>query len=122
MEAQALPDLIKRIHRIVLEKKGENPLLFDLRDLTPFSDFFYIVSGWSDRQVRAIYKEIEAQLHKENIYPLHVEGEETAHWILMDYGQVIIHIFLQESRKFYDLEHLWADSASIDLSTLEHDA
>jgi len=93
MAAKVIPTIIKLIHRIVLDKKGENPLLFDLRDLTPFSDFFYIVSGWSERQVKAIQKDIEEQLHKDKVYPQHIEGEESGKWILMDYGSVIVHIF-----------------------------
>ena len=120
MDLSDVPQIIRDIHTIVLEKKGENPYLFDLRGLTPFCDFFYIVSGWSDPQVRAIHKTIEERLHKQKIYPLHIEGEESGKWILMDYGSVVVHVFLHETRKYYDLEHLWADSPSIDLSALEN--
>ncbi|MFC1849072.1 ribosome silencing factor [candidate division CSSED10-310 bacterium] len=116
MVAPGIPGLLKEIYLAIEDKKGENPLLLDLRGLTSLTDFFFIVSAWSERQVRAIQNEIEQRLRQNKVRPLHKEGEESGRWVLLDYGYVIVHIFLHETRKYYELEHLWADAPLIDLA------
>lgn len=113
MNFNEVPEIIKKIHALVIEKKGEKPVIFDLRSLTTITDYFYIVSGWSDRQVKAIYKAIDENLRHNDLYPMHLEGEEACKWILMDYGEIIVHVFLQETREYYNLEHLWADAPQV---------
>jgi ribosome-associated protein len=97
------------------EKKAEETLLLDLKGTSSFTDYFVICSGRSDRQVQAIARGIEEALEKEGIRPLGVEGVPGGKWILMDYGDVVVHIFLELVRKFYDLEGLWIDAQRIDM-------
>lgn len=111
-----IPEMITIIHEAALNKKGEKPLALFVRELTSIADYFYIVSGWSERQVRALYQEIAERLREAGHKPIHVEGEETSHWILIDYGTVIVHIFLQETRDYYSLERLWADAPLCEIS------
>lgn len=109
--------ILKTIHAAVFDKKGDNPVILDVHDLTSIADFFYIVSGWSERQTQAITREILERLLAMKIKPLHVEGEENNRWILADFGHILVHVFLHETRNYYDLEHLWADAPRVDFST-----
>lgn len=84
-----------------------------MRKIVNFCDFFVICSGTSDRQVRAIAEWIEEALGQKGLKPLHVEGKPEASWVLLDFGDVVAHVFEQETRKFYNLEHLWQDSPKI---------
>ena len=99
--------------RAALEKKAESLVVLDVRGLTSIADAFIICSGRSNRQVSAVADHIERFLKKEGIRPLSVEGRKEGHWVLMDYGHVLIHVFYQETRAFYDLEGLWADAKCI---------
>ncbi|MBI4372382.1 MAG: ribosome silencing factor [Candidatus Omnitrophica bacterium] len=91
------------------EKKGLDPIVLDIRQLTDIADYFVLVHGTSDRHVRTLAEGIEDDLHGKNIKPLHVEGKKEASWVLLDYGPVIVHVFHHERRKFYNLERLWGD-------------
>ena len=102
----------------VLERKAEGVVVLDLRGLTSIADTFIICSGRSNRQVSAIADHVERILRNLNIRPLSVDGKKEGHWVLMDYGDVIIHIFYQETRTFYDLEGLWGDAARITTESL----
>ena len=97
----------------VLGKKAESLVVLDVRGLTSIADAFIICSGRSNRQVSAVADHIERFLKKKGIRPLSVEGRQEGHWVLMDYGHVLIHVFYQETRAFYDLEGLWADAKRI---------
>jgi ribosome-associated protein len=94
-------------------KKAMHAVALDVRELTSFADAFIICSGRSNRQVSAIAEHIERQLRGHKIKPLSVEGTGEGHWVLMDYGSVIIHVFLESVREFYDLEGLWSDARRI---------
>jgi ribosome-associated protein len=96
-----------------LGKKAESLVVLDVRGLTSIADAFIICSGRSSRQVSAVADHIERCLKKEGIRPLGVEGRQEGHWVLMDYGHVLIHVFYAETRAFYDLEGLWADAKRI---------
>lgn len=96
-----------------LSRKAEGLIALDVRDLTSIADAFIICSGRSNRQVSAIADSIQQFLRKHGIRPLHVEGAKEGHWVLMDYGHVIIHVFYETTRFFYDLEGLWADARRI---------
>jgi ribosome-associated protein len=102
----------------VLERKAEGVVVLDLRGLTSIADTFIICSGRSNRQVSAIADHVERFLRNLKIRPLSVDGKKEGHWVLMDYGDVIIHIFYQETRAFYDLEGLWGDAARITTESL----
>lgn len=92
-----------------LDRKAKDLIILKVRELSSFTDFFIICSGTSDRQVKAIAEHITEKLKKVGILPLGIEGENTGNWILMDYGDVIIHIFYEPTREFYDIERLWSD-------------
>jgi len=92
------------------EKKAEDIVVLDLRDISSFTDFFVIMQGNSKRQNIAIYESVEKALKERNIRPLSIEGRENAEWVLMDYGDFIVHIFSKEAREYYSLEKLWGDA------------
>ena len=105
--------------KAALGKKAMNLVALDVRDLTSFADVFIICSGRSNRQVKAIAEHIQVDLKKQKIKPLSVEGVGDGHWVLLDYGHVIIHIFYDPVREFYDLEGLWMDARRIETPTLK---
>ncbi|HJS25329.1 MAG TPA: ribosome silencing factor [Pyrinomonadaceae bacterium] len=97
------------------EKKALDPVVLDLREIASFTDYFMIVSGANERQVQAISDEVYESLKKSGHAAARVEGYKTAEWILLDYGDFVVHVFEQKARKFYDLERLWRDSKRIDV-------
>ena len=99
--------------KAVLGKKAADVVALDVRGLTSVADFFIICSGRSNRQVAAIADFVERYLKKTGIKPLSVEGKNEGLWVLLDYGDVIIHVFYETVRKFYDLEGLWSDAKRI---------
>jgi ribosome-associated protein len=102
-----------------LGKKAMNLVALDVHELTSFADIFIICSGRSNRQVNAIAEHIQIDLKKHKIKPLSVEGVGDGHWVLLDYGHVIIHVFYEPVREFYDLEGLWVDAKRIETPTLK---
>lgn len=102
--------------RTVLSKKAMDVVAMDVRDLTSVADAFIICSGRSNRQVAALAEFIKKDLKEEGKIALAVEGRKDGHWVLMDYGYVIIHIFYEPLRSFYDLEGLWADARRIHIT------
>jgi len=101
--------------KAAVEKKAEEPVLLEMKGTSSFTDYFFICSGRSDRQVQAIARGIEEALKKEGVRPLGLEGVPAGKWILMDYEDVIVHIFLEPVRRFYDLEGLWIDALRVEL-------
>ena len=101
--------------KTAIEKKAFDLVLLEMKKITSFTDYFLLCSGKSDRQVQAIAQAIEEELEKEGIRPLGQEGKNEGRWILMDYGDVVVHIFLEPVRAFYDLEGLWIDAPRIEL-------
>ena len=99
--------------KAALDRKALELVVLDVRSLTSISDAFIICHGRSNRQVIAIAEHIQMFLKKQNIRPLSVEGAKDGHWVLLDYGHVIIHIFYESMRRFYDLEGLWVDAKRI---------
>ena len=87
----------------------------DLREIASFTDYFVIVSGANERQVQAISDEVYESLKKLGQQSARVEGYKTAEWILLDYGDFVVHVFEQKARKFYDLERLWRESRRMEL-------
>jgi ribosome-associated protein len=96
-----------------LGRKAEGIVVLDVHELTSIADTFIICSGRSNRQVSAIAEHIERFLKEHKIRALSVDGKKEGHWVLMDYGDIIIHVFYEETRSFYDLEGLWVDAARI---------
>lgn len=97
------------------EKKAIEPVVLDLRDIASFTDYFVIFSGANERQVQAISDEVYETLKKAGEPAARVEGYKTAEWILLDYGDFVVHVFEQKARKFYDLERLWRESKRVEL-------
>ncbi len=93
-----------------LAKKAEDPVLLDVRGLTSIADFFLILSGRSHRQVTATAEHLVKELKQREITALSVDGIKQGHWVLLDYGHVVVHIFYDVVRRFYDLEGLWIDA------------
>jgi ribosome-associated protein len=94
-------------------KKALNLVALDVAELTSIADVFIICSGRSNRQVKAIADSIVVNLKKHKIKPLGVEGTAEGHWVLLDYGHVVIHVFYEPIREFFDLEGLWVDAKRI---------
>jgi ribosome-associated protein len=105
--------------KAVLGRKALNVVVLDVAELTSFADVFIICSGRSNRQVSAIADFIKTDLKKHEIKPLSIEGSRDGHWVLLDYGHVIIHVFYEPVRRFYDLEGLWTDAKRIVTSALK---
>ena len=106
--------------KAALGKKAIDLVVLDVRKLSSIADVFIICSGRSNRQVMAIAEHIQVDLKKHGITPLSVEGKKEGHWVLLDYGHVIIHVFYEPVRSFYDLEGLWIDAERIDTKNLLH--
>ena len=98
------------------EKQAQNIRVLDLRDVTSFADYFIICNGTNIRQNQAISDEIEVSLKKLGEYPNSIEGYDNAEWVLLDYGDYLVHIFTEKSRAYYDLERLWRDAKVVDLA------
>jgi ribosome-associated protein len=99
--------------RAASDKKALEMAVLDLREIASFTDYFIITSGTNVRQVQAIADEVVEQLKKQGTRALRVEGYSTAEWVLVDYGDFILHVFEDKARKFYDLERLWRDAARV---------
>lgn len=108
-----LDEFLAHYIKAVTGKKATDLVILDVRGLTSIADFFIICSGSSNRQVMAIAEFIHIYLKKHGIKPLSVEGMKEGLWVLIDYGHVIIHVFYEPLRSFYDLEGLWTDAKRI---------
>ncbi|MFQ5865971.1 MAG: ribosome silencing factor [bacterium] len=108
-------DLANKIANLSLEKKASDILILDLRPLTSMTDFFVICCGSTNVQVKAISDHIFDQLKKEKIRPWHIEGYSNQEWILLDYVDVVAHIFQPHKREFYGLERLWGDADTLEV-------
>ena len=113
--AENLDERVLMAIRAAAEKKAIEPVVLDLREIASFTDYFVIVSGANERQVQAISDEIYESLKKAGHAAARVEGYKTAEWILLDYGDFVVHVFEQKARKFYDLERLWRESKRVEL-------
>ncbi|NLJ16601.1 MAG: ribosome silencing factor [Clostridiales bacterium] len=97
-------------------KLAQDIEVIEINNLTVLADYFIIASGSSTTQVRALADEVEFKLKENDIPPQRIEGYTSCNWILLDYGSVVVHVFLNETRDFYSLEKLWADGKKIDVS------
>jgi ribosome-associated protein len=104
-------DLWKVAAKAASSKKGEGTVVLEVGEILAITDAFVITSGTNTRQVRTIAEEIEKQVALAGGgKPLRIEGLDDARWVLMDYGDFVVHVFLDETRRYYDLERLWADA------------
>ena len=101
------------------DKKGKEIRVLEIAELTTLADYFVLATGSSNTQINALVDNVEKVLHEEaGEEPLHREGYRGGTWVLLDYGCIVVHVFNDEARKFYSLEHLWADGEEVDLSAL----
>ncbi len=113
---ESLDETVQLAVRCVDEKKGIGIVVLDLREIASFTEFFVIASGANQRQVQAIADEIDEQLKKQlRTKAVRVEGYNSAEWVLVDYGDFVVHIFDKEAREYYDLERLWRDAGRVTL-------
>ena len=118
LDSMSLNPTIKPFVNAVLGRKAIQVVILDVRKLTSVADAFIICSGKSNRQVTAMADFVQRDLKKKGKKPINVEGKKEGHWVLMDYGDVIIHIFYEPLRSFYDLEGLWIDAGRLSIESL----
>lgn len=111
-------ELLEAAVMILDGKKAENITAINIASISSLADYFLLCSGNSITQVKSLAEELEFKLSQQGINPRRIEGAQTASWIILDYGEVVIHVFYRETRQFYNLERLWADGKTIDLSNL----
>lgn len=107
-----IKEIAIKIAQAASDKKGRDILILDMAELSPVTDYFVICSAGNGTLVKAIADNIEDKLAEGGVFPRHKEGYQDARWILLDYGDVVAHVFLEEERNFYNLEQLWADAPS----------
>ncbi len=105
--------LATAIAKVLDRKKASDVKVLKVRDLTVLADYFVIATGTSSTHVKSLAEEVEFQLGEQGVKALRTEGYDAKNWILLDYGEVIVHVFYPEARSFYDLEHLWADAEPV---------
>lgn len=111
-------ELIETAVKALDSKRAENIQVIGIKDLTVIADYFIIANGTSTTQTKALADEVEYQLKEAGKMPLRTEGYHGANWIVLDYGDVVVHVFYKETRQFYNLERLWSDGESMDISSL----
>ncbi len=113
-KAQSSESFVQAIAQAAADKKAEDILILDMREVCSYTDFFLICEGRSSRQTKAIADEIRLKMKSEGTLPLRVEGEARGDWVLMDYLTVVVHIFTPEARDFYRLEVLWKEAPRVE--------
>ena len=109
-------NMTKLAVKALQDRKAGDIRVIDIRSVSVIADYFLIASGSNPRQIKALSDSVEETLGRAGYEPRQIEGYNSASWILMDYGDIIIHIFSEESRIFYDLERIWRDGKDIDVS------
>ena len=118
MSQMSEKEVLKKILTACEDAKAIDPVILDMSDLANLTDKFVIASGRSDRHVIGIANRIKSDLRDVKIKPLVMEGMNKAHWVLMDYEQIVVHIFYESARELYDLEGLWSKAKKIKPSTI----
>jgi ribosome-associated protein len=108
-------DLAQACAALALDKKGVDPVIFHVSERTSYTDFFVITEAQSERQASAIARHIEDTMRRAGVKPLGVEGKHDGNWILIDFGDFIVHVFLDTARHYYDMDGLWADAAQLEV-------
>ena len=107
--------MIKNAVDALEDKKGEDIKIIDISEVSPIADYFVLASGSNRNQVQAMADSVEEKMHKDGFHLKQVEGYDSANWILMDFTDIVVHIFDKESREFYDLERIWKDGKIVTL-------
>jgi ribosome-associated protein len=115
-QAIALTDTAQRVREAVAaaeDRKAADLKVLHLQKVSDFTDYFLICSGASERQVQAIADAVQERLRGHRVRPLHVEGYNRAQWVLLDYGDLVVHVFQEQPRRYYALERLWGDAPDV---------
>lgn len=115
-EPIALTDTVQRVREAVAaadDRKAVDLKVLHLQKISDFTDYFVICGGTSERQVQAIADGVQERLRARRVRPLHVEGYNRAQWVLLDYGDLVVHVFQDEPRRHYALERLWGDAPDV---------
>lgn len=118
-ELENAKEMAKIAYQALTEKKGEDVRVIQITEVATFADYFIIADGNNPSQINALVDNVEEQLSKAGYEPKRIEGIRNSNWILMDYGDIIVHIFSKEDRLFYDLERIWKDGKEISEEELE---
>lgn len=111
-------EMVKIAAKALEDKKAEDIRVIDIREISTIADFFVIANGTNANQLAAMRDAVDEELHKAGYHTKQVEGNQNSTWILMDYNDIIVHIFSKEDRLFYDLERMWTDGKQIDVNQL----
>jgi ribosome-associated protein len=111
-------DLAIAAARAAADKQGERVVVLDVRELIVITDYFVIASGGSERQVRTIVDEVERALRELGVKPVRREGEDDRRWVLLDFFDIVVHVFAEEERDYYDLERLWRDAPTLEWESI----
>ncbi len=106
-------EIARLISRTALDKKAEDLIILDVRELSTFTDYFIIMSGRSTRHVQGLAEAVDSELRSKKLQEGSTEGLQEGHWVLLDYGDVVVHVFYTDDRQFYDLEGLWHDAPRV---------
>lgn len=110
--------IVKKAYDALSDKKGEDIKVIEIGKLSTVADYFIIANGSNAPHVESLVDNVEEELLKENIHAERIEGVKSSGWILMDYNDVVVHVFSKEDRLFYDLERIWRDGKEIDVNEL----
>lgn len=111
-------EIVRIAYRALEDKKAEDIKIIDIADVSVIADYFVIANGTNSSQVEAMVDQVTDELAKQKIHPERVEGIRSSGWILMDFNDVVIHIFSREDRLFYDLERIWRDGKNVEPENL----
>lgn len=112
-------ELVQVVYQALDSKKAENIKIIDISNVSVVADYFIIANGLNQNQVQALVDSVQEELYKVGYEPKQIEGYRTGSWILMDYGDIIVHVFSKEDRLFYDLERIWRDGKEIEIKELD---
>ncbi len=110
--------IVKKAYEALNDKKGEDIKIIEIGKLSTVADYFIIANGSNAPHVESLVNNVEEELLKEKIHAERIEGVKSSGWILMDYNDVVVHVFSKEDRLFYDLERIWRDGKEVDIETL----
>ena len=113
-----MSDVLRIALKAVDDKKASDLVVLDISAIASFANYFLLCSGDSSRQIQAIADEVEGKLRLQGLRPAHIEGYRNAEWVLMDYIDLVVHIFSRKARAYYDLERLWRDGKRMDVEKL----
>lgn len=111
-------EMVKIAYNAIDDKKGMDISIIDISEISVLADYFIIAGGSNINQIKAIADNVVEQLGKEDVHPKNIEGYNNANWILMDYKDIVVHVFNQDDRLFYDLERIWRDGKTVNINEL----